>query len=205
MRFSRENMIRTRHLLPVFAVLMSACSLYCQAQHYTINNDKLGESIDDYRVNHRSEKNDCVVRQNLLVEGDVTLQSCITSSSSQAMTYSGYRVSSRGVRFDDNHLYRVYLTFTPSDRYGLLLTELTLKYGEPSSIQGSDFVGQDGQHSENYVAKWLSGTSTVTLSKYASSADLTALVFSQDDLERDARRKRSSTPKSGDAPEDRDP
>jgi hypothetical protein len=195
-------MIRTRHLLPISALLMSACSLYGQAQRYTINNDRLGESIGDYRVNHRSEKNDCVVRQKLLIDGDVTLQSCITSSS-QAMTYSGYRVSARGVRFDDNRLYRVYLTFTPSDRYGLLLTEFTLKCGEPSSIRGSDFVGQDGQHFENYIAKWRSGTSTITLTKYASSVDVTALVFSQDDLEKDARRKRSSTAKGSEEPEDR--
>ena len=119
------------------------------------------------------------------------------------MTYSRYRVSARGVRFDDNRLYRVYLTFAPSDRYGLLLTGFTLKYGEPSSIQGSDFVGQNGDHFENYVAKWRSGTCTITLTKYALSGDVTALVFSQDDLEKDARRKRSSTAKSSDEPEDR--
>ena len=186
-------MICTRFVLPVFVVLTSACSLYCQAQDYTISNDKLGESIGEYRLNHRSEKNDCVLRRKLLVEGDVTLQNCITSSSSQAMTYAGYRVSLRGVRFDDNRLYRVYLTFTPSDRYGQLFTLFTLKYGQPSSIQRSDFVGGDGKHFANSVAKWRSRTSTIVLTKYASSKDVTALVFSQDDLEKDSRQKRSST------------
>jgi hypothetical protein len=178
--------------------LLSIAALGQSAEPYHINNDVLGETADAYRLNHQDEKLDCVVNpaaDRFADESTPGLRACTTLAVKQPMSYGPAKPDSRLVRFDDDQLYELVYAFNSSsiskEKYGLyydqLRTALTEKFGKPTETQDSDFTDAKGAQLQNQTTTWKNGVSTIVLTKFSSDLYTTALMFSLDSLEEDAR------------------
>jgi hypothetical protein len=190
--------MQNKFAIAVLLGISAASSAQNAAEPYPVQTDVLGETIDAYRLNHQDEKQDCIVNpaaDRFAEESTPGLKACTTLAVKQPMTFGDVKVQSRLVRFDDGRLYEAVYTFNSAsvskESYGLyyeqLKTALTTNFGKPSEVQDSNSATPAGTPLQNQTSTWKNGVSTISIKKFVGDLYTTAITFSLDSLEEDAR------------------